>query len=207
VTNVYEKPTRYGTAAVVRRHPVHRGADPGTGLQVVGLGGLGVRPRGYPAGDTADPAWRAAQRPLPRGRTLAWRRVHRDRRLGTLAVGNITLRERERTRPAFLLNQLPRVGVLESPHAASCISGGVSPERPGYDTNLGCEVRYWAEGKYERHHHRRREHGAGHRTPAGGWGPFGNDRGPGPGGGWPAGRGVARRRAARASKRPDPARN
>src|SRR5512133_3492535 len=78
------------------------GADPGIGLQVVGLGGLGVRPRGYPAGDTADPAWRASQRPLPRGRTLAWRRVHRDRRLGTLAVGNITLRERERTRPAFL---------------------------------------------------------------------------------------------------------
>src|SRR3954451_9312630 len=81
----------------------------------------------------------------------------------------------------YVFDHRYRVGVLENPHAASCMSGGVSSERPGYDTNLGCVVRYWAEGKYERHHHRRREHGAGHRTPAGGWGPFGNDRGQGPG--------------------------
>src|SRR4051794_39408225 len=34
----------------------------------------------------------APQRTLPRGSTLAWRRVHRDRRLGTPPVRSITLR-------------------------------------------------------------------------------------------------------------------
>ena len=52
MTNVYEKPTRYGTAAVVRRHPVHRGPilalvfrSWGLGALVFGLGAilLGIR--------------------------------------------------------------------------------------------------------------------------------------------------------------------
>src|SRR5829696_5862701 len=108
VADGHEKPTGYGDAAAVGGDPVHRGTTPGAGLRVVGRGGLGVRPRCNPAGDWSGPARGASQRTLPRGRTLAGRRVHRDRRLDTPAVRSITLRECERTRPAVLSARLPR---------------------------------------------------------------------------------------------------
>src|SRR5215212_7177305 len=92
-TDVYEKPARYGAAAVVGCHHAHRRADPGASLQVMGRGELGVWPRGDRAGDSSGPARRASQRTLPRGRTLAGRHVHRDRRLDTPAVRSIALRE------------------------------------------------------------------------------------------------------------------
>jgi heme-degrading monooxygenase HmoA len=95
--NGYKKPTRYGDAAVGGRHVADRWADPGAGLQVVGRGEPGVRPRGDRAGDTAGPARRTSQRTLPRDRALARRRVHRDRGLGTLAVRRGTLAYGART--------------------------------------------------------------------------------------------------------------
>jgi hypothetical protein len=52
-----------------------------------------------------------------------------------------------------------RRGVLGSPHATSCIDGGVSPERPGYDNDFVGEDNCSEEGEYERHYHRRRGEG------------------------------------------------
>ena len=49
-TNGYEKSIGYGNAAVVGRNLAHRRPDPEAGLQVVGPGGLGVRPRSDGAG-------------------------------------------------------------------------------------------------------------------------------------------------------------
>lgn len=67
------------------------GADPGHNLQVVGLGEHGIRSRGDRARNSAGKARRIPRRMFHWGRTLAGRRVYRDRGLGTPLVRSGTL--------------------------------------------------------------------------------------------------------------------
>src|SRR5829696_4015405 len=87
----YEKSIGYEKTAVVGRDPAHRRTDPGADPQVVGRGQLRVRPRSDLAGYSPGPARGQSQRTLYWDCTLAWRRFHRDRGLGTPAVRSGTL--------------------------------------------------------------------------------------------------------------------
>lgn len=70
----------------------HRRPGLGVRLQVVGGGGLGVRPRGNPAGDRQHPVQPGPRRSLRRHRARARRRVHGYRRRRSPALRSGTLR-------------------------------------------------------------------------------------------------------------------